>query len=83
MSDFQTLLDRCVDALQKDLKHISFEVVKGKLKPNLAKDLATYTKLLSDLNKEKKKEDAEETDELSKLTEEELRARAKQVLQDS
>lgn len=80
MDDLKNLLDRCVDALQKDIKHISFEVVKGKLKPALAKDLATYTKLLSDLQKQRKAEDTAEENELAKLSEEELRARAKAII---
>lgn len=81
--DLKQMYEKALDALRKDLTHISFEVVKGKLKPALAKDLATYVKLLAEANKEQSKQETEEEDALSKLSNEELHERAKDFLKDS
>lgn len=78
--DLKAMYEKALDALRKDLTHISFEVAKGKLKPTLAKDLATYVKLLADANKEQHKKDEEEEKELAKLSDEELKQRARDLV---
>ena len=80
MSDLKPLLDKALDAVRKDLTHISFDVAKGKLKPGPAKDLVAYVKLLSDALEQEKKEEDQEEDAIAKLTDEELRAKAKELL---
>lgn len=78
--DLRPLLEKALEAVRKDLTHIAIEGFKGKLKPPLAKDLVAYTKLLADAVETQKKDGKQEEDDLSKLTEEELRAKAKEIL---
>lgn len=80
MDDLKLLLEKALEAVRKDLTHISFDVVKGKLKPTLAKDLVAYTKLLADAVKDQKKEEEQEDSELAKMSDEELAKRAKAIL---
>lgn len=80
MDDLKTLLEKALEAVRIDINHIFVNSMKGKLKPNEAKDLVAYTKVLADAVEQQKKDSEQEEDELAKLTDEDLRKRAKAVL---
>lgn len=71
----QRLIDDGLIALYREIKNILFLSSKGKLDAASARDLRDHMKLLFDLK-------AQENDNLSKVTDEELKAQAKAALND-
>lgn len=80
LKSLESLLKHAESLVKADLKHISKVVRKGKLDFNHSRDLISYTKLLKDAVEEQKKNEKNQLDELSKLSNEELEARAKAIL---
>jgi uncharacterized protein Yka (UPF0111/DUF47 family) len=76
MEDLNRLLKEASKAVERDIKHIFLEVMKGKLAPTSSRDLVSYVKLLSDvLDKQKEVEKG-----LSSIPEEDLKQMAKDLL---
>ena len=69
------LIDDSLYAIYREVKNILYASSKGKLDANSARDLRDYTKLLFELK-------ARENDSLKGLTDEQLEAKAKEVLSD-
>jgi hypothetical protein len=68
MIDLDEQLERCLEALRRDVNHLMTESAGKKLSPSSARDLATYTKLLHELTKKQKSElDDLGVEELEKL----------------
>lgn len=67
------LIDDGLNILYREIKCLSMMSENGKLDPNSARDLRDHLKLLFELQ-------AREQDSLSRLTDEELRASAKEAL---
>jgi hypothetical protein len=63
------LLNKATKILRTDLMYLTQESTKGKLSPAAARDLVAYVKLLSELK-------ADQNQDLSKLTIEQLKALA-------
>jgi len=63
----ESLLVKATKVLRSDLQAITLEATKGKLGPASARDLVAYVRLLSDLK-------ADQEEDLSKLTDEQLKA---------
>lgn len=66
----ESLLEKCVEALRRDISYLLAESSKGRLSAPSARDLVSYIKLLTELK------DLEHS-ELSKLTDEQLEKLAK------
>jgi hypothetical protein len=52
--DLDEQLDRCLEILRRDVNHLMKESVDKKLSPGSARDLATYLKLLAELDRRQK-----------------------------
>lgn len=70
-----TLLEKAVEAVRRDLNHIFTAVSVKKLDATASRDLIAYVKLLSDI-----KDKLEESNALPLETDEELKALAKELL---
>jgi hypothetical protein len=68
--DVEQLLNRGGIILRREVQNLLMESSAGKLSPTSARDLVAYVKLLSELK-------AEQSKEISNLTDEELSALAK------
>lgn len=68
--DLVDLLEKSKEVLRREIRNLSTESLKGKLKPQHGEALSVYIRLLNNMVKEEK-------DRLKKLTKEELEALAK------
>lgn len=65
----ESQLEKATEILRREITNLMIESSSKKLSPSSAKDLVAYIKLLSELK-------AEQQEDLSKLTEEQLKALA-------
>ncbi len=72
--DISDMLERTKEVLRREIKNLSTESIKGKLKPASSASLTAYVKLLADLLKEEKST-------ISKLSKEELEKLANETLE--
>lgn len=76
--DPKELLEKAREAMRRDINHIFVEVAGRKLAPASARDLVAYVKLLSEVVEE----ESEDTKDLEKLPDSELKELAKKLIDD-
>lgn len=76
--DPKELLEKAREAMRRDINHIFVEVAGKKLAPASARDLVAYVKLLSEVVEE----ESEDTKDLEKLPDSELKELAKKLIDD-
>ena len=74
------LLDQSVELMRRDLNRIEHVSLTRKLSPGYARDLREYVKILTLVLKIEKEETKEKENDVSKLSDQELRNKAKELL---